>query len=139
MAGVLERMKCWLFAEEEEEEPGAAPGPRAEPRKNRRGPLLSLRPPRDDEIYIRKPRAQDDAPACADCLVAGRPVVVNLKYLEDTEARRVFDFLKGAVYALDGHMEEAGDGIFLLTPRGTEISAEVESPSGRDRSFWEQI
>jgi cell division inhibitor SepF len=139
MAGMLEKMKSWLFAEEDPEEVlEPENGQRRELRRRKRSSFISLHAPREGEIFIRKPKSQEDGPFCVDCLRDDRPVVVNLKGLEQHEARRVFDFLKGAIYALDGQMEEAGESIFVLTPRGVEISAEIDSATASDQiDFWQ--
>jgi len=130
--GVIETLRTWIMAEEVEGGEERASG---EERKQPRRPLLSLHPARQDEIFLRRPRSLEDAQLCADCLKARRPVVVNLKSLEEGKARRVLDFLGGVVYAVDGHMEEAGEGIYLLTPNNVSISAEVQTI--RDEAmFW---
>jgi len=139
MIGVLERVKGWLF-EEGEEAAGAAVGSPPLPRR-RKPSLLSLHNPRGEEIFIRRPRAREEAPVCADCLRARCPVIVNLKSLDEATARRVFDFLAGVVYAIDGQMETVGEGIFLLTPREVEITAEFDGqPRGQEEeaAFWQE-
>jgi len=130
MSGVLERVKDWLFAEDDGDEV-AAPvntGSGAKPRL--------LLHPRQDEIFVRWPKSLDDAQVCADCLKARRPVVVNLKVLEEHKARRVLDFMGGVVYAIDGHLEQAGDGIYILAPANTLITAESDDLSAADTALW---
>ncbi|HUT74340.1 MAG TPA: cell division protein SepF [Armatimonadota bacterium] len=127
MSGVVERVKGWLFAEDDGDETAA-------PVSADRGakPRLLLHP-RQDEIFVRWPKSLDDAQVCADCLKARRPVIVNLRMLEDLQARRVLDFLGGVVYAIDGHLEQAGDGIYVLAPAAMLITAEAdEQPVAAD-------
>ncbi len=134
MSGVLEKIKGWVLAEEEEEEEIILPGAAGEDRPKRR-PFLALHQTRQDEIFLRRPRSLEDAQVCADCLKARRPVVVTLKSLDEPKARRVLDFLSGVVYAIDGHMQVAGEGVYVLTPGSMSIAAEV--PSGQeDAVFW---
>jgi cell division inhibitor SepF len=144
MIGVLDRVKGWLFEEEGEEEETfeQAPAPQPLPRK-RKSSILSLHNPRGEEIFIRRPHSREEAPLCADCLRARSPVIVNLKNLDEAAARRVFDFLAGVVYAIDGQMEAVGEGIFLLTPKDVDIAAEMdgEAPAEREtieQTFWQQ-
>ncbi|NIM05022.1 MAG: cell division protein SepF [Armatimonadetes bacterium] len=139
MAGMLDRVKGWLF-EDGEENPVATADPQPAPKK-RKPSLLSLHSPRGEEIFIRRPRSRDDAPVCADCLRARCPVVMNLKALDTETALRVFDFLAGVVYAIDGQMEAVGEGIFLLTPREVDITAEAEGNSPlepEEIAFWQE-
>lgn len=131
MSGVLERVKGWLFAEDDG---GEATAPTKQ--EGRARPRLLLHP-RHDEIFVRWPKSLDDAQVCADCLKARRPVIVNLKVLEDYMARRVLDFLGGVVYAIDGHLESAGDGIYVLAPANMLITAEgEEQPFAGDDDLW---
>jgi FtsZ-interacting cell division protein YlmF len=130
MSGVLERVKGWLFAEDDGDEV-IAPA-RAETGAK---PRLLLHP-RQDEIFVRWPKSLDDAQVCADCLKARRPVIVNLKVLEEHKARRVLDFLGGVVYAIDGHLEQAGDGIFILAASNMIITAETDDRAIADSSPW---
>ena len=120
MSGVLERVKGWLFAEDDGDDAAPAHHVDGAPK-----PRLLLHP-RHDEIFVRWPKSLDDAQVCADCVKARRPVVVNLKVLEEHKARRVLDFLGGVVYAVDGHLEQAGEGIFVLAPANMLITAEGE-------------
>jgi len=138
MSGLLERMKSWLFAEEEdgygapatEEEPGAPA-----PRRNRLIPIHS----RAGEIFIRRPRNQEEARICVDCLRGRRAVVVNLKDVQQEHAQRAFDFLAGATYALGGQLEQAGDGVFLVTPHSIGIMAEDAQQVAPRSGFWQEI
>ena len=130
MSGVLERVKGWLFAEDDDDG-GVAPAATETGAR----PRLLLHP-RQDEIFVRWPKSLDDAQVCADCLKARRPVVVNLKVLEEHKARRVLDFLFGVVYALDGHLEQAGDGIYVVTPSSTLITSETDEGSTVDAPVW---
>lgn len=130
MSGVLERVKGWLFAEDDGDEVAAPVRVETGAR-----PRLLLHS-RQDEIFVRWPKSMDDAQVCADCLKARRPVVVNLKVLEEHKARRVLDFLGGVVYAIDGHLEQAGDGIYILAPANMLITAETDDRSTADTAIW---
>ena len=148
MFGLFDRVRSWLFAEddfsvvppgEEEEELSAAP--------RRRGKLIHLNS-RAGEIFIRRPRDQDEARICVDCLRGRRAVVVNLREVQPDHALRVFDFLAGATYALGGQLEQAGDGVYLVTPHNIGIIAEEAAVSPADSAssassarseFWQEI
>ena len=137
-SGVLDRFRSWLFAEEEETEVGPPEVDReAEPRR-RKASLLSLHSSRNEEIFLRWPKDREDARICADCLRARRAVVVNLTQLDASQALRVFDFLTGAAYALGGQIEQAGEGIFLLTPKDIEIFSEGPYSSEGVPSPWQE-
>lgn len=137
MSGVMDRVKSWLFAEDEdglealnvEEETGP---PR---RRSRLIPLHS----RAGEIFIRRPRNQEEGKICVDCLRGRRAVIVNLKDVQPEDALRVFDFLAGACYALGGQLEQAGDKVYLVTPQNIGIMAEETTQVTPRSSFWQEI
>ena len=141
MSGLLERVKSWLFAEDVDglDAPGAdddvgLPAPR----RSRLIPIHS----RAGEIFIRRPRSQEEARICVDCLRGRRAVVVNLKDVQPEHALRVFDFLGGATYALGGQLEQAGDGVYLLTPQNIGIMAETaeeQQQTAPQSNFWQEI
>ncbi|MFB3880546.1 MAG: cell division protein SepF [Armatimonadota bacterium] len=140
MFGIVEKIRSVLFAEDEY--PPAAPGDEMEeiaPRRKDRVIKLSHRSGAG-EIFIRRPRNQDEARICVDCLRGRRAVVVNLKEVQPDHALRVFDFLTGATYALGGQLEQAGDGVYLLTPQNIGIMAEDEVAAKTPRGdFWQEI
>ncbi len=138
MFGLLDRVRSWLFAEDDY---GAVP-PGEEEMSTPPRRLAGLIPlhSRSGEIFIRRPRDQEEAKICVDCLRGRRAVVVNLKEVQPEHAVRVFDFLAGATYALGGQLEQAGDGVYLATPQNIGIMAEEEGlASSPESSFWQEI
>lgn len=124
MGGVMSTIKGWLFAEdasEIDEEPDPEP---ISNQGRRKRPILALHSSRQEEIFVRRPTSQEDALFPADCLKGRRPIVINLQALDAATTQRVFDFLKGVVYGVDGHMEKVAEGIYVLTPRDMTIQAE---------------
>ena len=140
MFGLLDRVRSWLFAEDGYDAPGPGEEEDAQVPQRRRGALIKLHS-RSGEIFIRRPRDQDEARICVDCLRGRRAVVVNLKEVQPEHALRVFDFLAGATYALGGQLEQAGDGVYLVTPQNIGIMAEGEEGTGTspESSFWQEI
>jgi len=76
------------------------------------------------EIVVRFPSTMDDASDVADNLKRRQPIIVNLQNADGFEARRIVDFLSGVTFAMDGHMQKVGEGIFLFTPRALAINSE---------------
>ncbi|MCJ7821598.1 MAG: cell division protein SepF [Armatimonadetes bacterium] len=140
MSGLLDRVRSWLFAEDDYDGPAPGEEEDAQVPQRRRGALIKLHS-RSGEIFIRRPRDQDEARICVDCLRGRRAVVVNLKEVKPDHALRVFDFLAGATYALGGQLEQAGDGVYLVTPQNIGIMAEEEEGTGTspESSFWQEI
>ncbi len=139
MFGIVDRLKSVLFAEDgyDVAPPGEEFDDTTAPRRKER--VIKLHS-RSGEIFIRRPRTEDEARICVDCLRSRRAVVVNLKEVKPDHALRVFYFLTGATYALGGGIEQAGDGVYLLTPQNIGIMAEEEGSAQTPRSeLWQEI
>lgn len=52
-------------------------------------------------------------------------VIVSLEYVNKDIARRIVDFISGAVQALDGHIQKVSNAIFVVAPYNYEISNEL--------------
>lgn len=68
------------------------------------------------KVVVLQPTTYNDATEIAGHLKEKKPVVVNLEKLDKETARKIVDFLSGAVYALDGNMQKVANGILLLVP-----------------------
>ncbi|MGO3610031.1 MAG: cell division protein SepF, partial [Enterococcus sp.] len=51
----------------------------------------------------------------------GEVVLINFQSLDEMKARRVVDFLTGAVFMIDGDIKRVGNEMFLCTPTNIEI------------------
>ena len=61
-----------------------------------------------------------------------RSEVIFVK-LETEVARKIFDFLSGATYALNGNVQKVANNIFIFAPENVDISSTNEaSPKGFD-------
>ncbi len=75
------------------------------------------------ELFVIEPKTFDDAPQLIQYLRERKSVVLNLTLMEAEQAQRTVDFIAGATYAIDGHQERLGDGIFLFTPSTVLINS----------------
>ena len=57
---------------------------------------------------------------------ANKPVIINLEKVETDLARKMFDFLSGATYALSGTIQRINQNIYLFAPRNVNIRALVD-------------
>jgi len=62
-----------------------------------------------------------------DSLKTRKPIIINLEKLESETARKIFDFLSGATYALNGNVQKVANNIFVFAPENVDISASVEN------------
>jgi len=78
------------------------------------------------KLVVIEPRAFDECPRLVDNLKGRKPVIVNLEKLESDTARKIFDFLSGATYALNGNVQKVANNIFVFAPENVDIAANVE-------------
>ena len=59
--------------------------------------------------------------------------------MDKDSARKMVDFLSGAVYALDGNIQKVSNGIFLIAPYNVDIMSDVREELTNTVSFpWEE-
>jgi len=104
-------------------------------KKKEKGTLVGLPAQRQVRVVVTEPRSFDEAPGIADNLKSRRPVIVNLEQADAELAKRVLDFMTGAVYALNGAMQKVGSGIFLCVPNNIDITSELKD-QGRDKGIF---
>jgi cell division inhibitor SepF len=100
----------------EEEVPPLAPG-------RERAKVVALQPGQKTvRLVVLEPTSFDEVQAIVDHLKNRRPVIINMEELDKVLARRIADFVGGAVYAMDGTMQKVSTAILLFTPPHVEVS-----------------
>lgn len=72
-------------------------------------------------ISVVEPRAYNEAMVIAKRIAQGEAVLINFQSLDEGRARRIVDFLTGAVYMIDGDIKRVGNEMFLCTPTNMEV------------------
>ena len=93
------------------------PEPEPDPQRGVVRPLPSTAKP-----FVVSPGGFNDVQQVADRFKRDQPVIVNLQGVDRDLSRRLIDFSSGLCYGLEGDMERVADQVFLLTPRGAEVS-----------------
>jgi len=88
------------------------------PKKNK---VISVHTTTQLKVVVRTPLSFENAKDIADHLKAKKPVVINLENVDVPVAKRIIDFLSGAVYAVDGNIQKIADKIFLIAPYSVGI------------------
>ena len=78
-----------------------------------------------NKMILLEPRAFSEAQTIAEYLKSRNTVVVNLKRVTPEVAKRIVDFLSGAVYAIGGGLQKLGNGIFLCTPNNVNVEGNI--------------
>jgi cell division inhibitor SepF len=121
------------------------PSPRTEPSNVRRlGPRppeslgsTSVRTVSSAKVHVTNPTTFNDVEEVGDRFRNEIPVIMNLAGASETVAKRLLDFASGLIYGLDGRIERVGDRVFLLTPKGVDVSTE-ERRRLTERGFFNQ-
>jgi len=85
-------------------------------------------------IVTLHPRTYNEARTIGERYREGMPVIMNLTGMDDADAKRLVDFAAGLAFALRGSIDKVTTKVFLLSPTGVAVSAEVERPIGGDDS-----
>lgn len=95
----------------------------------------------DMKVVVLTPVVYDDARTVCDHLKAWSPVIVKLDRLDKEEAQRVVDFIMGACYTMDGHVQEIKDDVFLVAPSmiGIEKAYDDEDEKTSKTSFFSKF
>lgn len=87
--------------------------------------VVNINPENQIRMIIAKPTNFDQTEDICECLKEKKSIIVNLEYVNKDIARRIVDFMSGAVQALNGHIEKVSNSIFLFAPFNYEISNET--------------
>ena len=92
------------------------------------------------KLVVIEPSGFDECSRLVDNLKSRKPVIVNLEKLDSDTARKIFDFLGGATYALNGNVQKVANNIFIFAPGNVAIFADGENKpysfSGSDENPW---
>ena len=79
------------------------------------------------KMVVIEPTGFDESPKLVDSLKAKKPVIINLENLETDTARKIFDFLSGATYALNGNVQKVANNIFVFAPENVSVDYKNEA------------
>jgi cell division inhibitor SepF len=78
------------------------------------------------KVVVYEPKEFQDTKKIVDSLKEGKPVIINISKMENSLAKKIFDFCSGALYALDGHINKIDHGIFLLAPKNVDVIGDIK-------------
>lgn len=79
------------------------------------------------KIVVIEPKSFDECPKLVDSLKGRKPVIINLEKIETDTARKIFDFLSGATYALNGNVQKIANNIFVFLPENVDVSTDTNN------------
>ena len=85
------------------------------------------------KLMVIEPDGFEECPKLVDSLKSRKPVIINLEKIDSDTARKIFDFLSGATYALNGNVQKVANNIFIFAPENVDISSTNDvAPKGFD-------
>ena len=87
-------------------------------------------------VVVVQPNTFDEAKDITNHLKQDKPVVVNLESVDGALAHRIFDFLCGAVYTLDGSIQKISNRIFIIAPENVEIMTDEIKTDSKGAFIW---
>ncbi len=81
------------------------------------------------KLVVIEPSSFEESPKLVDSLKERKPVIINLEDIDAETARKIFDFLSGATYALNGNVQKIANNIFVFAPDNVDISASEKKPT----------
>lgn len=92
----------------------------------KRNKVVNIHTTTQMKVVLYEPNNFEEAPSIVDDLKNRKPVIINLENIDMELARKFFDFLNGAIYALDGNIQKVSSGIFILAPNNVDISGNIK-------------
>lgn len=123
-----EKVYDYEYEEDEEEQD-------QEPRTifGRKQKVVNMPQVQQVKMVISQPTTFEQSEEICNYLKDRKSVIVNLEYVNKDVARRIVDFISGAVHALDGHIQKISNSIFLIAPINYEIANEMAREEIRNR------
>lgn len=99
----------------------------------RRPKVVNMPQTQQIKMVISQPTTFEQSEEICNYLKERKSVIVNLEYVNKDVARRIVDFISGAVHALDGHIQKISNSIFLIAPTNYEIANEMAREEIKNR------
>ena len=92
----------------------------------KRGKIVNIHTTTQLKVVVVQPESFEDSKEIADHLKTKKPIVVNLENIDQDVAKKIINFLSGAVYALDGNIQKISGAIFLIVPYNMGIMGDFK-------------
>ena len=88
----------------------------------------------DMKVIICEPEKYEDCTKAVDEIKNRKVVVLNIEGMELENQKQVFEFIKGAVYALEASIQKISNGIFVIAPNNVQIDGRLSDRF--ERNFY---
>lgn len=127
MANILNKFKYFIglddYEEEEEDfyEDDNFDMPISTKTKNLNNKVVNIHTNNNMKIVVYQPENYEEAPEIVENLKSRKVIVINFEELDINLKRQIFDFVNGALYAVEGKIQKVTKDIFILAPKNVEI------------------
>lgn len=141
--GMMDRVKDFIgiteLEEDYEEEDLVAEGPDSSRNERmetytRKNNVIKVHSNTDMKVFICEPQKYEDCTKAVDEIKNRKVVVLNIEGMELEDQKQVFEFIKGAVYALEASIQKVSNGIFVLAPNNVQIDGRLSDRF--ERNFY---
>jgi len=87
--------------------------------------IISIYKKQGFKIMIHQPESFSEVESIIDELKSRKPIILNLQSLEKDVARRIIDFVSGAVYGMDGNIQKIAESVFIFTPSSVLLDSKL--------------
>ena len=92
---------------------------------NKKNKVVGMPGMQQVKVIISQPSTFEQSEEICEHLKEKKSIIVNLEYVNKDVARRIVDFISGAVHALDWHIQKVSNAIFLIAPVNYEIASDL--------------
>ncbi len=101
----------------------------------KRNNVIKVHSNTDMKVFICEPNKYEDCTKAVDEIKNRKVVVLNIEGMELEDQKQVFEFIKGAVYALEASIQKISNGIFVLAPCNVQIDGRLSDRYERNFYF----
>ena len=83
-------------------------------------------------VVLVEPTEFEQVQSICDDLKSKKPSVINFENMDKDTARRMVDFISGAVYALNGTIQKISNGIVIVAPANVDILGTIKNTFGSE-------
>ena len=91
------------------------------------------------DIVFLKPTKFEDCVICAGCIKEDKIVNMNLSQLDDSDSRRVLDYIAGAIFITKAEIVNVGNKIFCSIPSNRNFLNEMNRDTSHDEEEVEIV
>lgn len=84
------------------------------------------------KVVVVEPTNYDEVQDICNNLKSKKPIIINFENIDKDVARRMVDFISGAVFALDGTIQKVSNGIVVVAPSNVDIMGNLKHGIGKE-------